>query len=315
MIFMFLIQYFTRRLSDFLKLRFVLSGIRLLITIAAMVFTTASWAQIAGEELFQSTCAACHTIGGGRLVGPDLAGVTERRSQVWLNKFILSSQAMVKNGDADAVAVFEQFSGIVMPDFPLAEAQVTQLLAYIGGTESTADTVVDESNAEEPAPTEPLSMEHVLKGQELFQGTTRFENNGPSCNSCHDVNHDAVIGGGILAAELTTVFSKMGGTGVGAILGQAPFPVMQAAYKKNALTEDEITYLIAFLQNADEQHLLQQPRDYGMGLFVSGTVGAGAMYLLFAFIWRGRKRGTVYQQIFDRQVKSSIDNNQTHNDR
>lgn len=296
------------------------SAFRLLITIAAMVLATAGWAQTTGEQLFQTTCAACHTIGGGRLVGPDLAGVTERRSQAWLNKFIPSSQAMVKSGDADAVAIFEQFSGMVMPDFPLTEAQITQLLAYIGGTAATADTVAadtvtDEANAEEATPAEPLSMEHVLKGQELFQGTTRFENNGPSCNACHDVKHDAVIGGGILAAELTTVFSRMGGTGVGAILGQAPFPVMQAAYKKNALTENEITYLIAFLQDADEQHLLQQPRDYGMGLFVSGAVGAGAMYLLFAFIWRGRKRSTVYQEIYARQVKSSIDNNQTHNSR
>ena len=33
-----------------------------------------------GEEIFQSGCNACHTIGGGRLVGPDLLGVSERRS-------------------------------------------------------------------------------------------------------------------------------------------------------------------------------------------------------------------------------------------
>lgn len=280
---------------------------RLLITIAAMVLATSSWAQTTGEQLFQSTCAACHTLGGGRLVGPDLAGVTERRSQTWLSSFIQSSQSLVKSGDADAVAIFEQFSSMVMPDFPLTEAQITQLLAYLGSTASNADAVADASNPEEPAVTEPLSMQHVLRGQELFQGTTRFVNSGPSCNACHDVKHDAVIGGGILAAELTTVFSRMGGSGVGAILGQAPFPVMQAAYKKNALTDDEITYLVAFLQDADEHHLLQQPRDYGMGLFVSGAVGAGAVYLLFAFIWRGRKRGTVYQEIYARQIKSSTD--------
>ena len=146
-------------------------------------------------------------------------------------------------------------------------------------------------------------------GQKLFQGTIRFENNGPTCNSCHDVKNDAVIGGGILAAELTNVFSKIGGSGVGAILGQAPFPVMQIAYRDRVLTKDEITYLVAFLQDADEKHLLQKPRDYGMGLFVSGAVGAGVIYLFFAFIWRGRKRGSVYQGIYDRQIKSYTDNN------
>ncbi len=144
-------------------------------------------------------------------------------------------------------------------------------------------------------------------GRNLFQGTTRFENNGPTCNSCHDVKNDAVIGGGILAAELTNVFSKIGGSGVGAILGQAPFPVMQIAYKDAVLTKDEITYLVAFLQDADEKHLLQQPRDYGIGLFISGAVGAGIIYLFFAFLWRGRKRGSVYQGIYERQIKSRID--------
>ena len=82
---------------------------------------------------------------------------------------------------------------------------------------------------------------------------------------------------------------------------------MQAAYKNNALMEDEINYLIAFLQNADEQHLLQQPRDYGLGLFASGAVGAGGLYLFFALLWRGRKRGSVNQNIYDRQIESSID--------
>lgn len=260
-----------------------------------------------GQEIFQSQCAACHTIGSGRLVGPDLAGVTERRTQTWLTSFIQSSQSLVKSGDADAVAMFEQFGGIIMPDFPLADTKVNELLAYISGTGSNADAIADQTSDQEPAKPEPRSVEHVLKGQDLFQGTVRFANGGPSCNACHDVKHDAVIGGGILAAELTTVFSRMGGRGVGAILGQAPFPVMQAAYKNNPLTDDEITYLIAFLQDADEHHLLQRPRDYGMGLFVSGAVGASVVYLLFAFIWRGRKHGTVYQEIYARQIKSSTD--------
>ena len=36
-----------------------------------------------GEEIFQSKCSACHSIGGGRRVGPDLAGVMERRTKDW----------------------------------------------------------------------------------------------------------------------------------------------------------------------------------------------------------------------------------------
>ena len=276
----------------------------LLITIIALAQHDNSWAQVSGDQLFQSTCAACNTIGGGRLVGPDLAAVGERRSEEWLGKFIKSSQSQIKSGDADAISIFEEFSGMIMPDFPLSDLQINQILSYIETEGSNQVTATDETTIEEPAAAEPVSMENVLKGRELFQGTTRFQNAGPSCNACHHVKNDAVIGGGILAAELTTVFSRMGGTGVGAILGQAPFPVMQAAYKDNALTDDEITYLVAFLQDADEQHLFQKPRDYGAGLFLSGAIGSGIMFLFFGFVWRGRKTGSVNQKIYDRQVKS-----------
>ncbi len=279
----------------------------LLIMISALAQPDNTWAQETGEQLFQSTCSACHSIGGGRLVGPDLAGVNERRSQAWLEQFVKSPQAMIKGGDAAAVALAEEFSGILMPDLPVSDAQIAQLLRYIEATGSNLPVAANESTIEQPAPAAPISAEHVTKGQALFQGTTRLQNGGPACNSCHDVKNDAVIGGGILAIELTTVFSKLGGSGVGAILGQAPFPVMQAAYKNNVLTEDEITYLVAFLRDADEQHLFHQPRDYGFGLFFSGAIGAGVMFLFFAIVWRGRKIGSVNQKIYDRQIKSVSD--------
>lgn len=51
-----------------------------------------------GAELFQSKgCVACHTIGGGRLVGPDLAGVTERREPGWIAAQILEPDSMIRN--------------------------------------------------------------------------------------------------------------------------------------------------------------------------------------------------------------------------
>jgi mono/diheme cytochrome c family protein len=279
-------------------------GLWPLIIIITITLSVTAWAQESGEQLFQTNCSACHTLGGGRLVGPDLQAVGERRSAEWLEKFIQSSTSLIQSGDAEANAVFEEFSGMTMPDSPLTSRQIKQVLSFIETKSSGQAIAPDEIASEEPAIAEPVSRESVVRGQDMFQGTIRFRNGGPSCNACHDVKNDAVIGGGILAAELTTVFSRMGGSGVGAILGQAPFPVMQAAYAKNPLTDDEITDLVAFLQDADEQHLFHQPRDYGIGLFASGAVGAGLMFLLFAFIWRGRKRDSVNQAIYDRQIKS-----------
>jgi len=266
-------------------------GLWPLIIIITITLSVTAWAQEPGEQIFQTNCSACHTLGGGRLVGPDLQAVGERRSAEWLEKFIQSSTSLIQSGDAEANAVFEEFSGMTMPDSSLTSAQIKQILSFIETRSSGQAIAPDEIASEEPAIAEPASMESVVRGQDM-------------CNACHDVKNDAVIGGGILAAELTTVFSRMGGSGVGAILGQAPFPVMQAAYEKNPLTDNEITDLVAFLQDADEQHLFHQPRDYGIGLFASGAVGAGLMFLFFAFVWRGRKRGSVNQAIYDRQIKS-----------
>jgi mono/diheme cytochrome c family protein len=299
-------------ISDFSgKKRIKILG-SLIITLATTQIDT-GWAQESGEELFLTMCAACHTIGDGRRAGPDLENVHNRRSGEWLEKFVTSSGSMISSGDAEAVALFEEYNSMPMPDFPISNQQVQQIVDYIKSMGSDATDSIADDVAEETIPVEAVQLtvaaseENVLMGQGLFQGTRRFQNNGPTCNSCHDVRNDAVIGGGILASELTTVFSRMGGAGVKAILGQAPFPVMQAAYKNKALTENEITYLVAFLQSADEEQLFHQPRDYGIGLFVSGLIGAGILFVFFGLLWRGRKTGSVNQSIYDRQIKSTSD--------
>jgi len=207
------------------------------------------WAQEPGKQIFDTTCFACHTIGGGRLVGPDLLGVHERRSQAWLEEFVKSSQSMINNGDAEAVALFAEFNQLPMPDAVATDEQIRQVLDYIATqssavvVEASAETLVAEDQAE--VQEQPASEEDIQAGQELFQGILRLENGGPACNACHDVRNDAVIGGGILATELTSVFSRMGGAGVKAILGHAPFPVMQAAYQDQSLTDQEVAALVA----------------------------------------------------------------------
>ena len=264
-------------------------------------------AEAPGSTTFGGLCVACHTIGGGRLVGPDLAGISDRRSEQWLVDFIISSQTMIQAGDPDAVALFEEYNGMIMPDALVAESEVLAVISYIDsqtpGTEEPQ--AAPEAAVEVVAEAEVASPETIVLGSHLFQGTVRLTNGGPTCIACHDVTHDAVIGGGILAAELTDVFSRMSAAGIEAILGRPPFPVMQAAYHEQPLTEDEIGALVAFLQSVDEDELTHQPRDYGLGLFGSGVVGTAVIYGICGLVWRGRKKASVNQEIFDRQVKSS----------
>jgi mono/diheme cytochrome c family protein len=252
---------------------------------------------------------ACHTINGGNLVGPDLENVHERRSDEWLQKFIKSSQALINSGDPDAVAVFKQYNKIVMPDPPFTDKQITAIIGYIkaasGGEAQSAGAVTAGGETAASVDTgKEETEEGIIMGQNLFQGKVRLANGGPTCISCHDVKNDAIIGGGILARELTTVFSRMGEPGVRAILGSAPFPVMQQAYVNKPLTDEEIFSIVSFLQQADKEHMFQQPRDYGVKLAGTGLVGLIVLLGIYSLLWYKRKKKLVNEDIFDRQIKS-----------
>lgn len=84
-----------------------------------------------GKSIFTTRCAACHSI-NKVLTGPALGGVDERHSMEWIVSFVQSSQTMVKNGDKEAVALFEKFNKIPMPDHPdLTEDNIKNVVAYI----------------------------------------------------------------------------------------------------------------------------------------------------------------------------------------
>lgn len=53
-----------------------------------------------GQELFNTKgCTACHKVGGGKLVGPDLKGVTARREQLFIEGMILEPERMLRESD------------------------------------------------------------------------------------------------------------------------------------------------------------------------------------------------------------------------
>lgn len=103
--------------------------------------------------LFQ-VCAACHTIGKGKLVGPDLQGVTERREEAWLIRFIRNSQLIIQEGDPVAVRLFEEHSKIPMPPNDLTDDQIRSLLNYIEttGKQGTGNVSAATAQPEAAAP-------------------------------------------------------------------------------------------------------------------------------------------------------------------
>ena len=243
-----------------------------------------------GKALFQTRCAVCHNVGGGPKVGPDL------------------KDAIAKRGKEGVVAVVldPAKAGLkpTMPNLGLPRAEVEAIAAFVekeaaGGP--TAERVAPPAPAASPAEPQP---DEIRMGEDLFEGKLRFAKGGPSCNACHHVTSETAIGGGVLAAELSLVFSRMGKQGVQSILENSPFPVMQAAYQGKDLSEKEIGALVAFLQHVEKEHARQLPKEYGWRMASAGAGGVIVLLGIFSLAGRRRKNRCVNQDIYDRQVKS-----------
>jgi len=84
-----------------------------------------------GQYLFSTRCAACHTIGHGDKIGPDLLGVTNVRDRAWLARIIADSNKLIEEKDPIATALFQKYNGIRMPKLDLPEADVNTLIEYM----------------------------------------------------------------------------------------------------------------------------------------------------------------------------------------
>tara|TARA_Y100000031_G_scaffold115674_1_gene128085 strand:- start:215 stop:658 length:444 start_codon:yes stop_codon:yes gene_type:complete len=95
-----------------------------------------------GQEIFLDNCAACHTIGKGKLVGPDLAGVTSRREAGWLKRQINDPEGLIAEKDPIAMQLLKEADNVPMPGPELSDADVVAVIAYLKSTEKQADVAV-----------------------------------------------------------------------------------------------------------------------------------------------------------------------------
>lgn len=84
-----------------------------------------------GAYLFATRCAACHTIGSGDKIGPDLLGVTSVRDLNWLRRTISEPDKLLAEKDPIATALFKQYKEVQMPRLGLAEADVNMLIDFM----------------------------------------------------------------------------------------------------------------------------------------------------------------------------------------
>ncbi len=84
-----------------------------------------------GALKFQSRCSACHTIGGGDSVGPNLANVTARRDRAWLVNYILEPDRMLAQHDPIAMTLFSRYKTVRMPNLGLTPEDTEKVIKYI----------------------------------------------------------------------------------------------------------------------------------------------------------------------------------------
>jgi cytochrome oxidase Cu insertion factor (SCO1/SenC/PrrC family)/mono/diheme cytochrome c family protein len=84
-----------------------------------------------GEALYLKACAACHTVGNGDRVGPDLNGVTTRRDRTWLIRYLVAPEVLRARKDPIAVELDARYEGVTMPNLGLSEVDAGDLIVYL----------------------------------------------------------------------------------------------------------------------------------------------------------------------------------------
>ena len=112
-----------------------------------------------GKQLFDTRCASCHAL-DRRMTGPALKGITEKRDIEWLVSWIKDNNALRDAGDADAIAIYNEYNGSPMIQFKdLSDDQIKSILMFVenGGWSDAPVVTSAEAGASEAADTGTIS--------------------------------------------------------------------------------------------------------------------------------------------------------------
>ncbi len=84
----------------------------------------------AGHALFDRMCVSCHTNGAGPRVGPDLAGVMDRRERGWLVQWMKDPIGMAVR-DPIGRQLLARWKNVQMPPQGLSDSELDDLFAYL----------------------------------------------------------------------------------------------------------------------------------------------------------------------------------------
>jgi cytochrome c2 len=223
---------------------FVRAGIALALTLHGV----SAFAAPDPAALFAKKCSGCHTFGRGDRVGPDLKGVTERRTRPWLLAWVRSSQRVIASHDATAMSLFDKYKHERMPDQNLSSEEIAALLDYFAASGPLT------AHTGRPRHAETANAGDIAFGRDLFLGTRSPRSGSAPCASCHVVQQRGVGGiGGSFAGDLTHVYSRYQDAALTEVLRRPCFPRAFTASDSAPLTDGEAFAMKAFLRSVDRE--------------------------------------------------------------
>ena len=257
-----------------------------------LIFLLAAAASAGAQQdpaaFFRQNCASCHTIGGGRLTGPDLKDLSQRKDRAWLTQWVQNPKAVIDSGDPYAAKLLQDARGVLMPQINgMSPAMATALLDLIDAESKLPRSQFAGSQMSD----RPFTPQDIANGRAIFAGARRLSGGGPPCISCHTMKGLGGLSGGRLGPDLTLVYERLQGRkGLGAWLTSPQSPTMAPVFRAKAMTPEEILPLLALFEDSakrggqDDAAATMNFFLISLGAMVVGLVSLDA-------IWKKRLRG------------------------
>jgi protein SCO1 len=160
-----------------------------------------------GQYTFRNHCAACHTIGRGDAIGPDLKDVTAGRDRRWLARFIVEPEKVFAEGDPIAHALLAKYKFVRMPSLSLTDADAGRVIDYIArqSADVSLPSTPEPANAAEPASAGTPSRAAAADMKPIVEAYLRIQQ-ALSADSLEGVTENARI----IATEAVKIGSPAG---------------------------------------------------------------------------------------------------------
>ena len=157
-----------------------------------------------GQYTFKNHCAACHTIGGGEAIGPDLKGVAATRDRRWLERFIATPDKVFADHDPVAETLLARYKQVRMPNLSLTERDAGMLIDYIA--RASADVVPSTNVVSAPTPDSQAGNAKALVESYLrLQQALATDTLDTVADAARTIATEAVIAGSRAAAVKVAV--------------------------------------------------------------------------------------------------------------